>query len=153
MNCEQALEHLDAVRPDRSDLGEPELAEARAHLDKCPACTSEFQRRSACDLQVVAMDVEIPEDLQARLLERIVGHEKRLVTDDQVTPHPRRLSRRFWFAGLATTALVLVATVAWHFSSPATGPVTLQQLRDWPGDYFSSVDDLEAMQALSLIHI
>jgi len=148
MNCHQVLEHLDAARPDGSDLGEPELIDARAHLAECPTCASEFQRRTAWDLQVMATEVELPAGLQARLIEQVAGSDELQDVAARVTPGRRRLSRRLWFASLGSTALVLVATAAWYFGSSSPGPATLQQLQDWPEEFLGSVDDLEALRAL-----
>lgn len=54
MDCQTALELLDCVRPDSDDLQGVEFAEARAHLQICPACEQEFARRQQFDRAVVA---------------------------------------------------------------------------------------------------
>lgn len=61
MDCQTALELLDCVRPDSDDLQGVEFAEARVHLQACPACEQEFARRQQFDRAVVATLSIIPE--------------------------------------------------------------------------------------------
>lgn len=73
MNCETTLEQLDCVRPHSDDLALPEFADARAHLELCDACRSEFERRQRIDSAIanVMHEVTVPDDQPVKLLAQL----------------------------------------------------------------------------------
>jgi hypothetical protein len=75
MDCASTLDILDCVRPDAVDLDQPELTQARAHLDSCQACQLEFATRQEFDRAVaaVARDVEVPHGLQESLIHALAA--------------------------------------------------------------------------------
>jgi hypothetical protein len=128
MDCQTALELLDCVRPDSGDLELPEFADARAHLDECVSCRSEFDRRQQFDAEVarVASDLPVPAALRMSLLagfsEQVAAFATSEPTEARATdtgaPDDRgvRLLRRARLtASLAACLLVAaVSAVLWR---------------------------------------
>ncbi len=158
MNCLEALERLDVVRPDGSDLDQPEFHDARVHLECCPSCADEFSRRNAWDRAFLAAAesaaestslFSVPDGLAARTVVSLTSADnKPEVEPEAAVPASRSLVRRGWLTVLATTALLACVTVAWRSSLGTPGPLTVNQIRNWPDDLFDAVDDPEALAAL-----
>lgn len=124
MDCRQALEILEVARPGSSDLSEPELAEAAAHIQSHDDCRNEFARRQQLDRQIGAVirDVPVPSDLKARLLADLASaaetaDDQAVVPGDAVEPTKTPLSRRTWTKVIAgAAACVMAGVIAWQLS-------------------------------------
>ncbi len=117
MDCSSALELLDCVRPSSDDLALPELAEARAHLESCPACQQEFAHRQQFDLAVAnAMHaVPVPVGLEGRLQSAL--QTQAAPSADVPTEAPAantsRKRRRGGFKWAAVVVAVVLAISLW----------------------------------------
>jgi len=78
MNCDDALNQLEAVRPHSQDTRDAELADARNHLDSCPQCRELFHQRQRQDERIgrVMRSVPVPQGLRERLLEGLFAAEE-----------------------------------------------------------------------------
>ena len=154
MNCQLALQRLDAARPDGSDWDQPELQEARQHLDSCSNCNRTLAQRQAWDLafqNTAANTAAAPPDrLAERILESLKTHTPTQPEIAQSVPAQwwRRPVRLRWLS-MAVAALLLVGVgLDWYWNREPTGPLTIDMIRDWPDAQFQGVDDFEALAAL-----
>ena len=157
MKCHDALQQLDAARPDGSDWDDSELAAARQHLDSCPDCRRTVSQRRDWDLAFLDAAADIasetsppPDGLAGRILSAVDAHSSPRsdieVSDDG--PSERTSARRpLWSAAVALVLLVGVG-VAWRLSLVSPGLLTVEQIRNWPDTRFETVDDDEALAAL-----
>lgn len=117
MDCASALEFLDCVRPNSDDLALPELAEARAHLESCPACQQEFAHRQQFDQAIAnAMHaVPIPTGLESRLQSALQSHATPLedVPAETSAATTSRMPRRSWFKWGAVAVAIVLAVSLW----------------------------------------
>ncbi len=118
MNCQTVLEQLDVVRVDSSDLDEPELVAAAAHLRECPNCSKQFARIQEFDRAVARTNSDIPVPVEAKtaLLKKLNAEEPAAEESVPSAIAPSRTSRRLWLTSLASAAAVAVVGVAVHFS-------------------------------------
>ena len=157
MKCHDALLQLDAARPDGSDWGDSEFDAAREHLDNCPECGQTVLQRRDWDLAFLKTaadtsdDTSVPPDgLTGRILSALDSHASprpdAVVSEDGPAKHTAARHR------LLKTAVVLVLLigvgVAWRLSPESSGPLTVEQIRNWPDTRFETVDDDEALAAL-----
>jgi hypothetical protein len=123
-------ELLDAVRPDSSDLDEPDLRAAAEAVESSPAWESLFEQQLAFDRSVArAMtDVPVPEGLKERLLGALAAAVPAAESGTSVSTAPsvtvvptgggsrphRGVTRRHWgMAAASVLALVAMVWLAW----------------------------------------
>lgn len=157
MKCHDALQRLDAARPDGSDWDNSEFDDAREHLDSCPDCGRTVSQRRDWDLAFLNAATDIasetsppPDGLAGRILSALDAHSSPRsdieVSDDG--PSKRTSARHpLWNAAMALVLLVGVG-VAWRLSLVSPGLLTVEQIRNWPDTRFETVDDDEALAAL-----
>ncbi len=114
MDCSSALELLDCVRPNSDDLALPELVEARAHLESCPACQQEFAHRQQLDQAIAnAMHaVPVPVGLEGRLQSALQARSVSSV-DAPADAAASQKPRRRWFKWAAAAVVVALAASLW----------------------------------------
>ncbi len=156
MNCLDALACLDAARPNGSDWDEPELREARCHLDECPDCSRVVSERHAWDQAFLNLagpadsSSDCPDEFEARLLETMAT---RLAVEPATATSPatttRRPVTRRQVATIAAAGLLAIgAGLWWQARQEVPVALTVDQIRNWPDERFSAVDDLEALAVL-----
>lgn len=154
MNCHDALLQFDAARPDGSDWNDPELHDARQHLDICPNCSLAVAQRHAWDLALLNTtantSVTPPNGLASRLLEALDSHTS---TETEATvANPEKGNhgsvRRRWVNVAVAVGLLAGIGLAWRSNLVTTKPLTVEQIRNWPDAQFETVDDFEALAAL-----
>lgn len=131
MDCKLACERLEASRPDARDREDPDLLEAFEHLDQCPVCaeTVDFRRMFDRRLRTVIRAVEVPADLQSRLLAALPAEDLPRVRDE-AAPSPPSRRRGFLTAVAATVATIAVGGLWWAAQSPPE-PLTAETVLDW----------------------
>ena len=69
MDCQNARDQLEAVRPDSEDRNSPDFAAASVHLLDCPDCEAVIQHRRGLDVRVseLMLSVAVPVGLRDRL--------------------------------------------------------------------------------------
>ncbi|MEX2287913.1 MAG: hypothetical protein WD648_12540 [Planctomycetaceae bacterium] len=161
MDCRSALEILDCTRAGSHDLQEPELFDAKTHVETCAACDETFRERQMLDRRIgeLMRDVAVPVGLFDRLSAAVVptlAEEKLTVVvtpAENVTPlhratapasAPTQLRRRRMriAAGLAA-CLSLVAAI-WIFSGKSAPTLTVDKIRDTVPLEQSVVEQLDA---------
>lgn len=151
MDCRAALERLEALSPGRPPE-EPELAEAAAHLQSCPACEAIVERRQSWDLHAgrAIRDVPVPHGLKERLLAALAEAEAddstpaALASTAEAPPpaepthvapeEPSRAPsrRRVAFrAAIAAGLLAMIGFLGWQFLPTADAVLSLEQLRGY----------------------
>ncbi len=161
MHCREALEQLEAARPDDQGL-EPEFAEANSHLADCEGCRAEFGLRQKQDARISAVfrDVPGPPGLKAGILSALREDSSRnsaavaLPDEESKTPQPRdqRFSRRRWLAAAVSVAAVctLFGLVFWKKTPVVQPGLTLADLRrDTPLD-LSPLEEFDGKFAAKL---
>jgi len=134
MDCQTALELLEVVRPDSDDLQQPELSDARHHLQSCERCRSVFRKRQETDRRIgqAMQSVAIPDVLRERLLSNVVAVASEPSIRDSQTPDAKTIAvsdtdpdgagtrstqpvRRHWLTAVAVMATcLLLGVVAWQ---------------------------------------
>jgi len=116
------IEGLEVCRPGSDDLKDPALAPLAAEMERDAELAELYTRLQQTDaaLAEAFVDVPVPEGSQQRLLEALgagsdpegaqqPGEEQEAASEPAVVP--RRVSRRWWLAGVATAAAILVAAL------------------------------------------
>jgi len=155
MDCRNALEMLEVLRPDSHDAMAADVAAAVAHVEACPSCRSTAASRRSLDRRIarVMRDVPIPTGLKERLLSTAASAaaddfganqldteasetdfaeaEQAVVEQRSAHAGAARQSRRMWMqATLATTATCLCMGVAlWRFGYLQSSQMTLEDFR------------------------
>lgn len=136
MDCREALELLEVVRPDADDLAEPELAPAAEHLDSCPHCQQVFAHRRALDRRIadIFSELPVPAQLSALLVEKLNATVPTISTssqptDSQIIRVARGQRRRAWLRVVLAAACVALIVGSW-FLLPRKGDIALAELRD-----------------------
>jgi hypothetical protein len=122
MDQERLQQLIDACRPGRNDLREPELAALADHLAHDADAAAAYERNQRFDAAVGAAfrDAPVPAGLEERLL-AAVGATPSISTDLEQIDSPvkgrrLRISRRwFWGSAAAIAASIFVAVVVGHF--------------------------------------
>ncbi len=119
MNCVSIFEQLDCVRPNSADLALPEFADARAHLEVCSSCRTEFARRQRFDSAVaeVMQSVPVPATHAANLLETLAAAKSMPVAAPSESGSKPQRSRRWRIVALTACMLVVLGVVFWPTSS------------------------------------
>ena len=130
MDCKLACERLEASRPDARDREDPELVEAFEHLDQCPVCAEmvDFRRLFDRRLRTVIRSVEVPADLQSRLLAALPAGDLPRVRDEAASSAPFR--RRSVLTAIAATVATIAVGVWWAAQAPPQ-PLTAETVLDW----------------------
>ena len=138
MDCQSALEILEAARPDSGDRDAPELTVAAAHVETCSRCAELVNATRNLDRQIgrALRDVEVPAGLRQRLLTVTSAADPKApsVISDRSAVSPRP-NRRTWLRRVTVAACCLaVGTGLWFFLRPA-GPIySLDELRQLAAD-------------------
>jgi hypothetical protein len=131
MDCELARECLDVARPDARDREDAELLAAFAHLDECPACAEAVEFRRMFDRQVGAKvrAVDVPADLQSRLIAALSAADPAVRTDDPT--RALRSRRRAFLAAASAAALLFAAVGTWWVTQRQPAPLAAAAVLDW----------------------
>lgn len=141
MNCQDALQLLEAARPSSDDLRDPELAPAANHLDACPRCREVYASRESLDRRIgrVMRDVPVPVGLRERLLESLgekaVPQSAPAASKAKDVSQRAASSRRRWLhamVGVSIAAAALVSGVVLLLTGdpPADTRLTMETLRN-----------------------
>jgi hypothetical protein len=143
MNDRELNEAMDACRPQSNDLQLPELQPLAEALERDSQLRHNFQQRQLLDQRLAEglQRVALPASRRARLLAAARAGASGEPAIPEVVPAPTRSKklthaqrrRRFLTVaaiGLTALSLLLLATLAYHWSNPwrAVGP---QQLARW----------------------
>lgn len=149
MDCREALELLEVVRPDADDLAEPELATAAEHLDSCAQCQQVVARRRALDRRIADAfsELPVPAQLSAQLVEKLNAGASTVsaslqLTDSQIIRVARSQRRRAWLRVVLATACVALIVGTW-FLLPRKGDISLAELRDAVVTSMSSTSEFD----------
>lgn len=115
MNCDLILEQLDCVRPNSSDLALPEFADARAHLEACRSCRTEFEQRQRFDSAVIDVmhRVPVPTEHAAKLLKTLAQtSDHAVILVPEGSPQVVR-TRRWLTVALVACLLLMLGVVFW----------------------------------------
>ena len=129
MDCQSAIEILECVRPDSSDLEDVDMVAAREHLESCPECAQQLEEiRRADRLAAEAMgDVPIPAGLQERLLSLPEVTSSTMHQVDSSSNARRGFSR--WVGVVSACALLIGAfVIGRNFFGPQTSLAELREL-------------------------
>jgi hypothetical protein len=144
MDQERLEQLIDACRPGRNDLREPELAALADRLARDAETAAAFERSQRFDAAVAAAfrDAPVPSGLEERLLEA-VGAKVVAATPAQIVApvqgRRRQISRRwFWGSAAAVAAAVMVASLVGYFRT--TTVVTPSELVAQTQDMLRDVD-------------
>ncbi len=161
MDCRSALEILDCVRAGSHDLQEPELFDAKAHVETCAACDETFRERQMLDRRIgeLMRDVAVPTGLFDRLSAAVVpalAEEEPTVeaspAGDTMSPHRATATasahtqlrrRRMRIAAGLAACLSLVAAI-WIFSGKSAPTLTVDEIWNTVPLEQSVVDRLDA---------
>lgn len=112
MDRERLREMIDACRPESADLALPELAEARAELERDAVLRRQARRAEQFDRTVAAamQDVAVPSGLQDRLMAALAAGAPRDVATPVVTVADNGRKSRWRIP--VTTGIALLATAA-----------------------------------------
>ncbi len=112
MDRERLREMIDACRPESADLALPELAEARAELERDAVLRRQARRAEQFDRTVAAamQDVAVPAGLQDRLMAALAAGAPRDVATPVVTVADNGRKSRWRIP--AYTGIVLLGTAA-----------------------------------------
>lgn len=157
MDCREALEQLEAVRPDES-VADSVFAEASSHLADCDGCRVEFEHRRQNDNRIAAVmsDVPIPAGLKSDLLATLFDDSVGTAVVSTETEPPAksfdrsRFSRRRWLAtAIGVAAVCTVFGVILWKKPPVVEPgLTLADLRNDTALKLSQLDEFDgAFQA------
>ncbi len=123
MNCKEALNILEAVRPCSDDLSDPQFAEAVAWLNSDEECARLFDATQKLDVQIsqVMQDIPVPAGLKKELIASLGLSEEKNVTQEEdlnkkvpltelATPPSAVVSssRRRWLWAIVSSAACLV---------------------------------------------
>lgn len=144
LNCETALERLDAVwlDPLPEEPLDADLIAAREHVQDCSVCWATWESRRSADRKIadVMQAVAVPTGLREQLLaQSTASAELRgtggspVPTTDQVQagrPHHKILHRRAWWISVAAMLLVSAAGGSWLWQTMQPRRVSMQTLCD-----------------------
>lgn len=141
MDCQHALDILEAARPDSGDRDEPELTAAAAHLDGCPRCAEVFGVTQRLDRRIgrVLRDVEVPVGLRERLLATTMTVDPALPsiapTRHGAPADSPRPSRRKWLGRATAAACCLAVGIGlWFLLRPSGVTYSVDELRQIAAD-------------------
>jgi hypothetical protein len=137
MDCEHAREQLEAARPDSPEREDSELRAAFAHLDECRACAEVYNFRRAFDRRVrtVVRQVDVPSDLQSRLLTALATIESArpstTVGGESAARTGSRTSRRAFLLATSAASLLIAAGWTWLVNHQPPAPLSASTVLDW----------------------
>lgn len=138
MDCEHAREQLDAARPDVPEREASELRAAFEHLDGCPACAEVYEFRRAFDrrMRTVVRQVEVPSDLQTRLMSLVSASSEpaRPSTIDAAATNVQpasRTSRRAMLLATSAATLLIAAGWTWVVNHQPPTPLLSETVLNW----------------------
>jgi hypothetical protein len=127
MNQQQLREMIDACRPGRDDLHEPELSALADHLaqDEDARRVWEKSQRLDAALSAAFRDVPVPADLESRLLARF---DNAPATKDEEIVARRRSSRRTWLATLVSGGVAAAVAAMFYLFGAAPEEISQEEL-------------------------
>jgi hypothetical protein len=147
MDHEQLKQMIDACRPGRDDLREPEMSALADHLARDPEAAALYERSRGFDSAMTAAfrDAPIPAGLEDRLL-GAVGATERAAVEPAPKPFvapidrkPPLIFRRRVLAGLAAAATLLIMA-GFYSVIRQPGEITPAQLVAQTQDVLDDVD-------------
>jgi hypothetical protein len=145
----QLIESIEACRPGSDDANFPELSGAARQIERDSQARALYERVQKWDAAVVAImeDIDVPEGLQARILDRLrtaasstsdllnVPNQPPLAAEPSVQLAPSRepvsrWSRRQWLAGIATIAACVLVAAFLSIWLPSAGDVPMEVIAE-----------------------
>ena len=149
----QLIENIEACRPGSDDVASPEMADVARQIEQNPQARALYENVQKWDAAVGAKmeDIDVPQGLQDRILERlrsaagstvealnVASHPLDVEPAVQIAPPPepvsrrsrRHYSRRQWLAGFAAIAACVLVAAFLSVWLPSDSEVPMEDIAD-----------------------